>query len=157
MIVFMRAAFIIGDGHDAVIFDTSTETTELVSVVEKNSKFAHYTTPGKHIFMVASEAADFMEATLSPGKTYYVLVTPRPGIMETRFSFRPLRQSDLAGSDFEEWNDKSKYVELPPEAREWAAASVSEIRERREKWWPQWQSKPEHQRASQTLNPDDSR
>lgn len=34
---------------------------------------------------------------------------------------------------------------------------ASDIASKRNQYWPQWNNKPAHDRASQTLNPDDGR
>lgn len=59
------------------------------------TKVAYHTEPGEHMFMVIAESADFMQATLEAGKTYYAQIVPRPGVWKARFSFRPI--NDIAG------------------------------------------------------------
>jgi hypothetical protein len=107
--------------------------------------------------MVVSEAADFMKATVLPGKTYYALVTPRMGTWVARFSFRPLRQNDFSSDDFAKWDSATQLVRASPEAAEWARKNASDIDAKRAKYWPEWQSKEQLQRDSQTLNPQDGR
>jgi hypothetical protein len=107
--------------------------------------------------MVVSEAADFMKATVLPGKTYYALVTPRMGAWKARFSFQPLRQKDFSSNDFAKWDGDTQLVRSSPEAVAWAQNNSSDIDAKREKYWPEWQSKEQHQRDSQTLNPQDGR
>jgi hypothetical protein len=106
---------------------------------------------------VVSEAADFMQAKVVAGRTYYALVTPRMGVWKARFSFRPLRQGDLAGNDFAGWNSSTHFVVNSPATLSWAAQNAADISSKRTTYWPEWSSKPAQDRAAQTLNPEDGR
>src|SRR3954466_9873239 len=77
-IVFMRSSFM-GSAISASVFDVSQGSSKFIGIVQNGTKVAYSVPPGEHVFMVASESADFMKATLLPGKTYYALVTPRVG------------------------------------------------------------------------------
>lgn len=61
--------------------------------------------------MVVSEAADFMDAELETGKTYYALVTPRLGVWKARFSLRPMTAVELDGQQLREWLDACERIE----------------------------------------------
>ena len=155
-VVFMRSSFV-GGAIAASVFDVSQPTTKFVCVVENSTKLAYGVSPGEHTFMVVSEAADFMKATLLPGKTYYALVTPRMGAWKARFSFRPLRQTDFASADFAGWNKSTQWVETGSEAIAWAERNSADVEAKRARYWPEWLSKDTHQRDSQTLNAADGR
>ena len=77
-IIFMRSSFV-GSAIDASLFDVTNGNMEFIGIISNATKIAHVTKPGKHTFMVVSEAADFMEADVLPGKNYYSIVTPRMG------------------------------------------------------------------------------
>jgi hypothetical protein len=126
-------------------------------VVENGMKLAYVVPPGDHTFMVVSEAADFMKATLLPGKTYYALITPRMGAWKARFSFRPLRQPDLAGADFADWDKNTHWVETGAEAVAWADRNAADVAQKRARYWAEWSSKDIDQRNSQTLFAVDGR
>lgn len=156
MVVFMRSSFV-GSAISASVFDVSGSETKFVGIINNGTKMAHPVKPGSHTFMVVSEAADFMQATVLPGRTYYALVTPRMGVWKARFSFRPLRQNELAGSEFAGWNSSTHFVVNSPETQNWAMQNAADISSKRTQYWPEWNSKPANDRASQTLNAEDGR
>ena len=78
-IIFMRPYFF-GGAIQSSVFDVTTQENKLVGIVSAYKKVAYKTTPGKHMFMVVSESADFMPAEFEGRKTYYALVIPRIGV-----------------------------------------------------------------------------
>ena len=155
-VIFMRLSSV-GFAIGASVYDVTGEDSKIIGIINNGSKVAYDLPPGQHTFMVVSEAADFMEATVLPGKTYYALVTPRIGAWKARFSFKPLRQADFATDEFARWDTGTSWVELGDKTRLWAERNAANIEEKRAKYWPEWSSKDLHQRESQTLNPDDGR
>jgi hypothetical protein len=156
MLVFMRSSFV-GSAISASVFDVSGAENKFIGIVNNGTKVAYPVKPGKHVFMVVSEAADFMEAAVVPGKTYYAMVTPRIGAWKARFSFRPVRQNELAGSQFAGWNSGTHFVVNSPETLNWATSNAADIASKRNEYWPKWANKPAPEREAQTLNPDDGR
>lgn len=161
-IVFLRShAFIAGGKIPAVLFHLSENDEKLISPILNKTKVIYDLEPGKHLFMVNSdEAVDFMAAELLPGKTYYVLVRPFPGAMTYRFSFAPIRKSpqsefNITQDRFTKWLKSTKTVTETADTDLWYQQQKEQIREKRKTFWPEWKSKPEHQRLSQTLNKDD--
>jgi hypothetical protein len=110
--------------------------------------------PGQHTFMVVSESADFLQATVLPGKTYYAMVTPRMGAFKARFSFRPVRQGD---AEFAGWTSGTHFVANSPETLNWAAQNAADVSSKRAQYWVEWSNKPAGDRAAQTLNAEDGR
>lgn len=156
MVVFMRSTFV-GSAISASVFDVSGPETKFIGIVNNGTKIAYPVTPGEHTFMVVSESADFMQARILPGRTYYALVTPRMGVWKARFSFRPVRQNELSGSEFAGWNSSTHFVVNSPETQNWAAQNAADVASKRNQYWPEWNNKPANDRASQSLNPDDGR
>jgi hypothetical protein len=154
MVVFMRPSNF-GGLVASSIFDVSTPQTRFVGIVYPGHKLAHPVPPGEHTFMVIGESADFMRATVASGRTYHALVTPRIGVWKARFSFRPVRQQELAGAEFSGWDAATSFVTTSPAALNWAAQNAADVDSKRAQYWPEWQSKPEVQRASQTLLAED--
>ena len=80
-VVFMRSA---GHGtvQDAGLYSVQDGNITFKGVIKNSTKMFLDVEPGKHTFMSNGFAARFIEANLSPGKTYYVIVAPRgwPGI-----------------------------------------------------------------------------
>jgi hypothetical protein len=156
LIVFLRSTFV-GNAISASIFDVSGEETEFIGIVKNGTKIAYDLIPGEHTFMVVSEAADFMKATVVAGKTYYALISPRTGAWKARFSFRPLRQGDLATQKFDKWDSRTKLVDNTPESEAWAAKHAVDINNKRAKYWTVWSGKSLERQEVQTLNPEDGR
>jgi hypothetical protein len=156
MLVFMRSTFV-GSAISASVFDVSGPETKFIGIINNGTKIAYPVKPGEHTFMVVSEAADFLQARVLPGRTYYALVTPRMGMWKARFSFRPVRQNELGGGDFAGWNSGTHFVVNSPETQNWAAQNATDINSKRNQYWPEWNNKPANDRASQTLYPDDGR
>src|SRR4051794_24787244 len=73
LVVFMRSTFV-GSAVSASVFDVSGKNNKLVGIVNNGTKVGYVVPPGEHTFMVVSEAADFMKASVAAGKTYYALV-----------------------------------------------------------------------------------
>jgi hypothetical protein len=157
MVVFMRSSFV-GSAIAASVFDvTDSGEPRFIGIVSNGTKVGYPVKPGEHTFMVVSEAADFLQAQVAPGRTYYVMVTPRMGMWKARFSLRPVRGSELGGSEFAGWNSGTQYVSNTAQSMNWAASNAADISQKRTSYWREWSSKPADQRASQTLNPEDGR
>ena len=156
MMVFMRST-IVGSAIAASVYDVSGTDTKFIGVINNGTKIAYPVGAGKHTFMVVSEAADFLEANVLPGRTYYAMVTPRMGMWKARFSFRPVRQNELSGSEFAGWNSGTHFVVNSPETLNWATHNAGDVVSKRMQYWPQWSSKPAADRAAQTLNADDGK
>lgn len=155
-VVFMRASMF-GGAITAAVYDVTGSETKFIGQIDPNSKLAYKVPPGEHTFMVVSEAADFMKAKVVAGKTYYSLVFARPGAWRARFSFKPLRQSDLSGPDFPKWDSGTQLVDNTPATLDWAAKSAPSVEKKRASYWAEWTSKAADQQASQTLNEGDGR
>ena len=80
LVVFMRPS-LFGGTIQATLYDGK----KYIGTISSQTQIAYQARPGKHLFMVVAENADFLRATLRRGKTYYVIVTPRPGFIKTRF------------------------------------------------------------------------
>jgi hypothetical protein len=87
----------------------------------------------------------------------FALVTPRMGTWKARFSFRPLRQNELVGSEFASWNSGTRFVVNSPESQNWAAQNAGDINSKRAQYWREWNNQGAAERAMQTLNPEDGR
>ena len=158
-VVFMRSSFV-GSAISASLYEIDNNEPKFIGVLGNGTKVAHTTTPGKHVFMVVSEAADFMEAELLPGKTYYSIVTPRLGLWKARFSMWPIR-SDGSGEyntgtdQFNEWIAETKLVENSDASRAWFESNAPSVRKKQAEYWPVWQQKSTEDIAVRTLRPND--
>ena len=151
MVVFMRPsgmAFAIQAG----LFDVTTDKNEVIGIVSAKKKLAYLTKPGKHLFMVTGETADFMRADLQAGKTYYALVTPRMGAWKARFSLAAVH-NDVAPEKLAEWKKACSWVETTEATRQWAKQNAGSIQRKRANNIEKWMAKPDS--GKPTLAPGD--
>lgn len=147
IVVFMRPSGV-GYAIQSSVFEVKNGKPELVGIVAAKAKVAHQVDPGQHLFMVASEAGDFMTADVRAGKTYYALVTPRPGVWKARFSLAPVTGADLSSERFNEWFNACRLVEPGPETAVWARENQGDVEAKYAKYYPEWTTKPEAARPS---------
>jgi hypothetical protein len=156
-VVFLRATNF-GGAIAASVFDvTDAGEPKFIGIINRGNKLAYPVKPGLYTFMVVSEAADFMQATVAGGRTYYALVTPRMGVWKARFSFKPVRGDELDGNQFAAWDRGTRLVANTPKTLAWAKDNAADIADKRDRYLPEWSSKPASDRAAQTLNADDGR
>ena len=156
LVVFMRSS-LLANGSTAALFDVSDPETRFIGIIDNDTKIAHPVKPGTYTFMVVAETADFMQATFAAGHTYYAMVTPRLGVFNARFSFRPVRQHELGGPEFYRWDSATRLETNSAESRNWAAKNAADVGSKRAQYWPEWSAKPEAQRASQSLRTEDGK
>lgn len=158
-VVFMRDAYT-GKAIVSSLYDVIDGKTQFIGVMANGTKIAYPTTPGKHTFMVVSEAADFMEADLVAGKTYYALVTPRMGLWKARFSLWPISNDpeaahSLKSKNFKGWVEDTDLVTNSPKSLAWYERVKASIEKKRAEYWPVWQEKSADAVAERTLKPSD--
>jgi len=151
VIIFMRPQTL-GFAIQSTVFDISTDENKLVGIVSAKKKVAYKTKPGKHLFMVVGENADFMQADLDAGKTYYALVHPRIGVWKARFSLGAVKnnfdQKKLNG-----WLAICKYTENTEKSYKWAEQNAQSIQNKRVNYLKKWNNKPDSNKPM--LNPED--
>ena len=158
-VVFMRDAYT-GKTIVSSLYDVTDGKTRFIGVMANGTKIAYPTTPGKHTFMVVSEAADFMEADLVAGKTYYALVTPRMGLWKARFSLWPISNDpeaahSLKSKNFKGWVEDTDLVTNSPKSLAWYERVKASVEKKRASYWPVWQEKSAEAVAERTLKPTD--
>ncbi len=153
-IIFMRPSMFGGPVASSV-FEIVDGKALLVGVLRSKQRLAYEAAAGAHLFMVMGESADFMSAELSAGKTYHALVTPRMGMWKARFSLRPVHQGELDSKAFGDWQYACALAERQARDDTWAATNAAVIEDKRAKYLPEWQQKPEAQRPA--LLADDER
>ncbi len=158
-VIFMRSSFV-GSAINASLYDVTGEKPEFIGIIANGTKIAYDTQPGKRVFMVVSEAADFMEADLAPGKTYYSIVTPRMGAWKARFSLWPIKADANAeystqSDDFDKWRKGTKLVQNSPKSNAWYEKNKNDIVAKQQKYWPVWQEKTDEEVAKRSLSPED--
>lgn len=156
LIIFMRSSFM-GSAISASLFDVTGENTKFIGIMYNKTKVIYDVAPGEYTFMVIGESADFLKATVEAGKTYYALITPRMGAWKARFSFRPLRQSDLESAEFPKWDSATSLVENTPQSEEWAQNNAEDIEGKRARNWPAWCELSPEMQDQMTLKAEDGR
>ncbi len=136
LVIFMRPRGAAFNTH-AIVYDGN----KLIGTVPYNSKLPFMAEPGKHIFMVISESADFMQADLKAGKTYYAQVIARMGWWRARFSLLPIHKKELETERVRGWIAKSQFVKNAESLYEWDRHNKPSILEKQETYFPVWQSK----------------
>ena len=160
-IVFMRPSSF-GGAIQSSVFDLKQDNSpltknEFVGIVSATTKVRYETEPGFHLFMVVGENADFMQANLSAGKTYYALVTPRIGWWKARFSIKPLHLKDLQSDDFEDWFESTDWYENTSASRQWAVDNRSSIQSKKTEYLEKWNQKSDSEKQQLTLQESDSK
>jgi len=159
LVVFMRASFV-GSAISASVYDAPDNDTHFIGVVQNKQKMAYQATPGAHRFMVIAENADFMDANLEAGKTYYALISPRMGVWKARFSLFPIRQTsadeyNLQSADFKEWQAKTRFVVTSPDGEAWYEDNKESVAEKKADYLKKWNVMLPADKAELTLNADD--
>ncbi len=150
VILFLRPTTF-GYAVQSPIFDVTTDENKLIGIVSAKKKVAYITKPGKHLFMVTGEAADFMQADLEPGKTYYVLISPIVG-WKVYFLLCAIHKN-VNQEKLEKWKNTCKYTEVTEVTHQWAEKNSRSIQAKRARCLPVWEAKPES--GKPTLFPDD--
>lgn len=158
-VVFMRSSSV-GSAINASLYEVTGGDIKFIGIIANGVKVVHKTTPGKHVFMVVSEAADFMEADLSSGKNYFGITTPRMGAWKARFSLWPIKSSpeadySTATPKFKKWVKKTKLVENSEKSLSWYERNKESVKKKYEKYWAVWKTKPASDVSRRTLAPED--
>jgi len=157
-VVFMRSS-LHGIAVDASLYEIVDEKPNFIGVLANNNKMYIDASPGNHVFMSLGISPRFVIGDLQPGKTYYVVATPR-GWPAINFSLYPFR-TDGSG-DFnmgtEEFNNifnETVLVEMSPEALEWAEGRNEFANKQFGREWPAWKAKSDDFKANFTILPTD--
>jgi hypothetical protein len=150
-IVFMRVSKQ-SSSTNALLFDVSEPgAPKYIGTINSASKLSHSLSPGLYTFMAVGDTAEFMQATVVGGKTYYALVIPRANA--TRFALEPVRQHEIGGKEFTSWDRSTRMASNTSQQN----YNASDAAEKRQRYWPEWSKKPESQRAELTLNAEDGK
>ena len=122
----------------AIVYDG----TQFIGVVWEFWAVGYQADPGAHRFMVISEAADFMDADLVAGRTYYAQVRPRMGAWRARFSLRPLSATANA-RDIANWVTYCRLGIANEDGFRWAEENRPSVLDKKAKWEPVWVTKPD--------------
>jgi hypothetical protein len=159
LVVFMRPSFF-GGAVASTIYDAPDGATTFLGVLRYKEKVAVQMEPGVHRLMVIAENADFLDATLEAGKTYYVLVRARPGAWKARFSLIPVHNKAEAEysvqmAEFKEWSEVTQFVEKTSVADEWYTENQADVEEKKADYLVKWNKMLPADRAELVLHAED--
>jgi hypothetical protein len=141
IVYFIRPSSLGFKVHAAVYDDE-----KFIGIMPYNQKLPYLAKPGEHLFMVVSEAADFLKADLLPGKTYYIKVMPRMGAWRARFSLAPVTKVDYANPEIQKWIKDARLIQNNDDAYKWAKENHPSVLNKKKAYFEKWVSKPENDR-----------
>ncbi|MGB5082309.1 MAG: hypothetical protein WBO23_16395 [Burkholderiales bacterium] len=158
LVVFVRALSSDATSVDyrrSPVFEigSGASAPELVGILPVRTMLAYQMNPGKHLFMVVGENADFMTADVVAGTTYYVLVTGRVATRTAFYALRPVTRREQNSNEFRELVASSKWVERTTEWDAWAIANRGFVTSRQSESYRAWLRKADSEK--QHLRPDD--
>ncbi len=160
-VVFIRSSFL-GNAINASLYDVTNGDPIFIGIIANGTKIAYPTKAGKHRFMVVSEAADFLEAEVVPGKSYYSIITPRMGFWKARFSMWPVKNDgttkyNTASKEFQKMLINTKLVENSEKSNAWFKKHQQDIKSKYQEYLPVWQQKSPEDLSQRTLVESDGR
>lgn len=158
-IVFMRPSTF-GGAIQSSVFDLKHDKNQLsedqfVGIVSATAKILYDAEPGFHMFMVVGESADFMQANLKAGETYFALVTTRMDGRKAHFSLKPLHSNDLISDDYADWFQSTVWLENTTASHQWAVDNWEDIQDKKIKYLDKWQRKSQLKKDALTLKESD--
>lgn len=141
LVYFIRPR-VVGYPAHAAVYDDG----EFIGFAPYNQKLAYQASPGEHLFMVVSEAADFMTADLVAGRTYYAQVVPRMGAWRARFSLWAVSKAELQTDEVRGWIEAASPVKNKQEAYTWAKNNAPSVQSKRDAYYAKWITKADNLR-----------
>ena len=138
LVYFVRPSSF-GGAVQSTIYDGN----DYIGTVSANTHVAYQAAPGKHMFMVVGESADFMRADLNAGKIYYAQVIARMGFWKARFSLVP-SNGQFSQSQLEKWISSTRQVTVNEDGRTWARENEESIMEIKDEYLKTWNEKPDN-------------
>jgi hypothetical protein len=135
VVVFVRPSGWASATQSSVFDVTTAGPAALVGIVAAKMKVAYRTTPGRHIFMVVGENANFMDAMLAPGRLYHAALVAGPG-WKARFVFKPVHAGERG--DLEGWLAETAWVEATDDSQRWLEQNAASVEGKRARYWPKW-------------------
>lgn len=156
-IVFMRDSFVASAIRCDLLQVENGGKLKFIGVVANATKIAYQTPPGHKVFMAYGTAADFMEANVVAGKTYYVILRPNWGT--GGFAPTPIRQRNdqwsMKNPDFNKWMSDTELVVPNAQAAGYFQQHKAEFEKLYTKYWARFQHKTPIERRERTLQPQD--
>jgi len=94
VIVYRTSYF--GESAHFPIYEIQEGDGRLLGFTETDCYFEILCPPGRHLFFTWGEGEAFVEATLEPGKTYFIRATSKFGVVSPRPGLAPVRWEEVA-------------------------------------------------------------
>ena len=118
--------------------------------------FAHKFAPGSYKFLAWAENAEMLQAELSPGRIYYVLLSVRIGVWTARMSISALTPQRQEWASLGKWMEASRQLVADVErARAWQESHQDDIQNRIRDAQGVWDEMNEAKRALRRLRSED--
>lgn len=117
---------------------------KMVGILKARTKIIQNVSPGKHLFMIVGESADYMTADVEAGKVYYANAIARMGAWKARFSLVPVNPGDIGTKKHKKYLKASRTVDGGGD--DWMEKNMDSIQQKHQKYYEKWMSKPESSR-----------
>ena len=136
------------------------EGQDFIGILLQGKKMAYPVDPGDHLFMIVGEAADFLEAHLQAGKTYYAVVEKRFGVTRPRYALWPVRRTPGANlavdaDDAAELCGDCEWADAGDRDRDWYASNKPSVDHKRTGFLKKWNAREEEGKDHPVLNRED--
>jgi hypothetical protein len=122
------------------------------------SQFAVTLPAGRHLFVAWAENTAALQADLAPGRTYYVEVAPRMGVLSARVHLLAVTPRSKSWERLPEWLHDSRLYDADPGAGQaYLATRQDDVRERLRRANEAIRKYDADDLALRTLNPGDGR
>jgi len=121
-ITFFRTSAV-GAAIQAPIAEMVGSELEFVGIAFVDTKIRQIVAPGKHVYVLSGESGEIVEATLAPGKNYYVRMEPHMGFMKARFAGVSIPPTELLTDEVQKQLEDCVHVASNSEADKWFVAN----------------------------------
>ena len=139
-IIFIRPSSVAFSVQSS-IFEIKNKEPVVVGIVPAKKRIVYEVDPGKHLFMVLGESADFMKAELLADKTYVAFITPRAGWIKARFSLEPIYKNTRRWVDVSYDIERYQLLETSPATLKWAEKNSRSIKGKYRGYYTKWLKK----------------
>ena len=141
-VVFMRPSSL-GVTTTATVYKRQANgDLRFITTSVHDTAMIHHEKPGRHIYVVVSEAADFIEVNVGSGLIYPVVVAPRVGAFAARFSLKSACPDTQYWSEVAGWLKDAKRIYPNEKSKGWFKKYSRTLHLKTARYWNKWISKP---------------
>jgi hypothetical protein len=126
LVTFLRPT-VFGGAIDFGLWDRD----HFIGVLNPRNVIQYEATPGEHLFLARAENWSYLEATLEPGKRYYVIGKVFPGVWKARVGLSPVvKGSEITQKQIDEWvSGGTPYEVIPEQLEAYEAPRQAQVQE----------------------------